>query len=153
MPARTPYASLLQIVAVVALVAAAANVTPVQAQNYTAQVRAQLDIIKGTVEDDGYSKTHEYRIESLARGRSESFTVTLKKGWEYVLVSACDADCSDVDIRVFDGNGNQVASDTAMDDIPVARVTPRWTGTFRVEISMHKCSNSPCFYGIGIFGK
>ncbi|MET0648842.1 MAG: hypothetical protein ABW208_19710, partial [Pyrinomonadaceae bacterium] len=86
-------------------------------------------------------------------GETSSFALSLNGGTEYRLVSACDNDCSDIDIVVYDENGNQVASDTSRDDKPVVSVTPRWTGQFRIKVTMYKCSNSPCAYGISVFGR
>jgi len=154
MKTHTPNRLLSCCSAVVALIAAAASVTPAQTRaDYVSQVRVQLNVIKATVEDDGYEKTHEYKIDSLDQSRTDSFNLTLNKGSDYLLVSACDKDCSDLDISVYDENGNQIASDTEVDDVPMVSVTPRWTGAFRIQVTMHKCNTSPCFYGIGIFGK
>lgn len=140
-------------IALATLFALNTNTTSAQTQaQYVAQVRAQLNVVRDAVEDNGYVKTHDYKISTLGRGRKDSFTLDLRKGRQYILVSVCDQDCSDLDIKVFDENNNQIASDTAVDDRPVVSVTPRWTGEFRIQVTMYKCSNSPCYYGIGVFG-
>lgn len=40
----------------------------------------------------------------------------------------------DIDMKVYDENGNLIDSDTAMDSTPICTWTPRWTGEFRIEI-------------------
>ena len=140
------------VVAVIAVVAATAGSARAQEQ-YVQQVRRQLDASKIVAERAGYEKTHDYKIKSLSSGRSDTFTVTLRKGWEYALLSACDNDCSDIDIKVFDENGNSVAEDKAVDALPVVEVQPKWTGEFRIKVTMYRCNDDPCYFGIGVFGK
>jgi hypothetical protein len=60
---------------------------------------------------------------------------------------------SDLDIKLYDENDRVIATDTSTDDKPLVTVTPRWTGEFRILVSMYECGNSPCYYGIGVFGK
>lgn len=132
----------------VGLVAAA----PVAAQQYTQQVRQQLDGARRTLDDEGYSQTHDYEIGNLNDDAEESFTLTLEGDRPYAIVGACDADCSDMDFWLYDENDNLIDSDTSTDDVPVVRVTPSWSGEFRVRVKMYACSANPCYYGIGVFG-
>ena len=41
---------------------------------------------------------------------------------------------TDLDLYVYDENGNLIASDTDRTDYCIAGWTPRWTGTFRIEV-------------------
>ena len=41
---------------------------------------------------------------------------------------------TDLDLFVYDENGNLVASDTDSTDVCVVTWTPRWTGNFRVRV-------------------
>lgn len=41
---------------------------------------------------------------------------------------------TDLDLFVYDENGNLVASDTDSTDVCVVSWTPRWTGNFRVRV-------------------
>lgn len=109
--------------------------------------------MQAKLEGSAFVPTHNFRIDHLYNNGSDFFTVELRRGWEYVLVSTCDRDCSDVDIKLYDENNNLIAEDNKADDLPVVRVTPRWTGRFRVQVRMHRCSVGPCYYGVGVFGK
>lgn len=122
-------------------------------ERYVKQVRAQLESVQEKLADDDFERTHDFKIDKLSADGSDTFSLTLKKGTDYVLVSACDADCSDLDIKVYDENDNEVAQDTTVDDLPMVSVTPRWTGQFRIEITMFSCDDDPCYYGIGVFGR
>lgn len=125
---------------------------PASAQQYTQQVRRQLDGAQSTLENEGFSSTHDYEIGSLNDDAEESFTLDLTGDREYAIVGACDNDCSDMDFWLYDENDNLIDSDTSTDDVPVVRVTPSWTGQFRVRVKMYACSANPCYYGIGVFG-
>jgi hypothetical protein len=126
---------------------------PAAAQQYTQQVRRQLDGAAATLEDEGYNPTHAYEIGNLNDDSEESFTLDLDGDRNYAIVGACDNDCSDLDFWLYDENDNLIDSDTSTDDVPVVRVTPSWTGQFRVRVKMYACSANPCYYGIGVFGQ
>lgn len=121
------------------------------AQPYTAQVRSQLDAAKQTLRGEGFSQSHDYEIDSLDDGAEDSFTIELDADQDYAIVGACDVDCSDMDFWLYDENANLIDSDTSTDDVPIVRVTPRWSGQFTIRVKMYACSVEPCYYGIGVF--
>ena len=96
--------------------------------------------------------THRPTYGDLNRGQSEVHTVTLQAGTTYTFVGACDGDCRDLDLCIYDENNNRINCDQLADDKPIVRVTPRWSGLFRVKISMHNCSVNPCGYGLVVYG-
>lgn len=124
-------------------------------QFYIAQVTRQLDVTGGSNAMMGFKKTHDYVIDALHNGGAHSFTLSLSSGWQYNLISACDRDCSDIDIYVYDLYGNQIASDADRDDLPVVTLNVYRSGQFRIKVVMYKCNSfpNPCVYGIGVFGK
>ncbi|HYK05461.1 MAG TPA: hypothetical protein VE974_27160 [Thermoanaerobaculia bacterium] len=122
-------------------------------ERYTREIRAQLSLVEATMEEHGFDKTHNFQVDALQSDGTDTFTVRLNDDVEYRIVAVCDHDCGDIDIRLFDENANEVAKDTENDDVPVVSITPRWTGRFKIHIRMYDCKVSPCFYGIGIFGK
>jgi hypothetical protein len=68
-------------------------------------------------------------------------------------VGVCDNDCSDLDLVLYDADGDQVDSDVQTDDVPIVQVTPRETMRYRVKVLMPTCKTNPCWYGIGVYGK
>jgi hypothetical protein len=64
----------------------------------------------------------------------------------------CDNDCSDLDITMYDPQGNEVAQDVLTDDKPVASHTARRSGRYRATISMASCSTGACFYAVAAYG-
>ncbi len=70
---------------------------------------------------------------------------TLRRGQTYVILGACDQDCTDVDLFLEDGSGTQIGQDTATDDYPIITVTPGRDGPFTARIALVNCSVEPCY--------
>ncbi|MEO0481218.1 MAG: hypothetical protein AAF196_17250 [Planctomycetota bacterium] len=56
------------------------------------------------------------------------------RGDEFARVVVDGDGDTDLDLYIFDENGNLITSDTDLTDYCVCSWTPRWTGTFRIEI-------------------
>ncbi len=119
---------------------------------WSRQVRQQLDVALDRMSVDGYALTHDPFIGSLGEGESEDLSLQLEAGVEYYIIGACDADCSDVDLALYDRSGAMIDRDIEEDDVPVLRVKPARSGTYRVEATMAACSSEPCRYGVGVYG-
>lgn len=126
----------------------------VQAQDaWVRQVRAQLTAAGQVFENRGYELTHRIYTGSLPDNETEMVQLDLDVGMEYQIMGACDEDCTDLDLTLYDGNGNVIDSDVLDDDVPVVSVAVARSGVFRLRVSMVSCSEEPCRYGIGVFGK
>lgn len=139
------------------LVVLATAVQEVQAQTrpigygtdrYVNEVQRQLDRF---ARDSGYRRTHDLFFDHLDDDQYQYVTVDLTAGVRYLFVGACDNDCSDLDFTLYDANGNYVDGDTASDDTPMVRVTPRRTGNFELRVRMYECSVNPCSWGVGVY--
>ena len=69
----------------------------------------------------------------------------------YSFVGVCDNDCRDLDLELYDENGNLIDKDVQNDDMPEVIVRPKSTGTFKLKVVMENCSESYCYYGVGVF--
>jgi hypothetical protein len=85
---------------------------------------------------------------SLNDDASGTHEMTVAGGNQYVLFGACDRDCSDVDLKIYDTNNNLVMQDVAVDDTPVLTFTANGSGKYRVVVVMAACRQNPCYYGI-----
>lgn len=135
-----------------ALLATATMLTPtvVFANRYTDSIIHQLVQAARATGLRGY----QYRdadVGTMNHRSYQSLTVTLRAGVDYNFVGVCDQDCSDLDLWLYNEDGRLIDSDVAYDDIPVVGVTPRWTGRFRVKVSMESCRTGYCYYGVGLF--
>lgn len=124
-----------------------------QTDRWTNQVRGELLKAAMTTGLGGYQMTHNPFIGSLGRGGETDITLNVTSGVSYAIIGVCDADCRDIDLKLYDDNGNLIRSDTQRDDTPIVRFTPRWNARFTIRVTMASCSNAPCRFGIGSFGK
>lgn len=115
--------------------------------------QAQLTRIGLTLADEGYRPTHNPHTGSLDEDEWTEFRVWLRPGADYVLRGTCDADCTDLDLRLEDDNGYLIDSDYASDDVPEVSVRPRRAGWFYVRVVMASCTIEPCGYAVGTFGR
>ena len=124
------------------------------AQNQWQQtVRNQVGQHGDFLSERGYTMSGNVYDGSLNAGAIEDLTITLQPGTAYAFMGVCDEDCQDIDLRLYDPDGNEVASDVRTDDWPIVTATPRFKGTYRVRVVMASCSRNPCYYGIGVFAK
>ncbi|MCG6117615.1 MAG: hypothetical protein MEQ07_05390 [Aquimonas sp.] len=130
-----------------------AAVPVAHANPYESVVRAQLEAAKRIAETEGFRRAFDDHYDLLGNSASDRYSFELESGREYIIVSVCDQDCSDLDLKLRDENGNVVAEDELDDDAPVVRITPRWSGKFELTVTMFECSSAPCYYGISVLGR
>jgi hypothetical protein len=99
--------------------------------------RAASDLFKKLSRDLNLNVRDTYTRGLLRRGQSTTVRTTLHSGNEYYLVAGGCEDAYDVDIAVFDENGNLISQDEDEESVAVARVMPKWTGTFFVKVTMY----------------
>ena len=56
------------------------------------------------------------------------------RGGELAVIAVEGDGDSNLDLYVYDENGNLIASDTGTGDFCVVRFTPRWTGAFTIKV-------------------
>jgi len=143
--------------AVLAVMVASSLVLPgmarAQDNKWEDQVNSLLKTASKTLADKGYKQTHEAKTGSLHNSESETFNIDLDGGMSYAIVGVCDNDCDDLDLRLFNDQGEEVDSDTKTDDVPIVVAAPRKDAKYRVKVIMASCKTSPCWYGIGVYGK
>lgn len=81
------------------------------------------------------------RFGNVAPRGSDNYSVTLRGGEEATILVKGDGQ-SDIDCYLEDENENVVARDIDKTDSCLLTMTPKWTGTFRVEVrNMGKVSS------------
>ena len=137
------------LVIAVLLVPAAAT-----AQNqWQRTVRSQVSEHGDFLSSRGYSMSGDVFDGNLKNNYYEDLTIKLQPGTSYAFMGVCDQDCRDIDLRLFDPDGDEVASDVRNDDWPIVSVMPSYTGTYTLRVEMASCSKDPCYYGIGVYTK
>lgn len=116
--------------------------------------QAQRQLYLHRVSLDLDDLTHEVGIGQLARGDTHDWTFTAEGPGTYRVLAVCDNDCSDIDLTLFDMDGNQIDFDVETDDYPWVDTAKLAAGTsrqFRVQVAMASCSADPCRYAIAVF--
>lgn len=71
--------------------------------------------------------------DDVLAGHTDIYTMTFRGGEEAIVVVSGDGD-TDLDLYVYDENGNFIGSDVDGTDDCVVSFTPRWTGKFKIKI-------------------
>jgi hypothetical protein len=125
----------------------------VQAQNdeYYQQVGVQLVQNLSAAQVAGMSLSHDPWKGLLKEGWYRDHPIQLDAGVRYAITAACDADCGDIDLTLYNRDGVRIDSDVSSDDRPVIVVQPTESSRFDVRASMINCKVDPCAYGLGVF--
>lgn len=121
-----------------------------QAQVIEAQM-VQLGITYGSLD---YQMTHKVIVSKLNDDENETWPIELDSGTDYVITAICDGDCGDIDLVLYDDDGNYtLVSDKEADDNPILSFSPRSSAKFLLEVLMPDCKIEPCKYSVVVFGK
>jgi hypothetical protein len=127
--------------------------TPALAQNqYTRQVNNQLDTMESNARGQGKTRLFRSPIFQLNEGQTQSYPISLVRGRNYTIGGVCDNDCPDLDIKLMDPNGREVATDVLTDSVPLVQHQATMNGTYNVRVIMYDCNISPCSAGLTIMG-
>jgi hypothetical protein len=119
---------------------------------YRSQVTSYANASAATKSMVGYG----FRDNSLNTGyivaapdRHYDVVYRLKAGYAYAFIGVCDEDCRDVDLTVYDTNGNKIAENIAADDNPWIWIFVVGDGEYRIRATVPKC-NAPigCYVAI-----
>jgi hypothetical protein len=138
-----------------AALAAGLIATPVVAQDagYRAQLDQQLQKSRDLFRGQGFTVAAGPFTGALQPGAKERFTLPVERGVKYKVLGVCDNDCSNVDLRIFNMNGQNIGEDITDDDIPIVDLEPKVTGTVQLEATMVTCSEAPCYHAIEVYWK
>ena len=116
-------------------------------------VRSQVGEHGNFLSNRGYTMSGDVYDGNLKNNYYEDLTIKLQPGTSYAFMGVCDQDCHDIDLRLFDPDGDEVTSDVRTDDWPIVSISPSYSGTYRLRVVMASCSKDPCYYGIGVYTK
>jgi hypothetical protein len=92
----------------------------------------------------------EDSVAAIHRGASHVFERDLEAETTYRFIGACDNECGDLDIRITDSDGNDVAADYEINTNPMVTHRFEHAGRYRIELRMYRCSIEPCYAGLRI---
>lgn len=121
-----------------------------QGDRWERQVRQQLERAAASLGARGAGRSLATSVGMLNTDEAEAFTLALQAGMSYAVVGTCDEDCEKLALVLADVTSHELAADCASDNVPVVRVTPRETASYRVKIVMVTCRLNPCRYGAAV---
>ncbi|MGE0830758.1 MAG: hypothetical protein AB7O04_15595 [Hyphomonadaceae bacterium] len=117
------------------------------------QLARQLASYEHQFERGGFDRVDGPYSGGLRQGQSRYFNVTLEAGSEYQIIGVCDSSCMDLDMRLYDQNGAPISENLATDNVPIVSSRPRWTGPFRVMVTMYRCEDPRgCYFAFNVYG-
>ena len=101
----------------------------------------------------GWTIQNELRlVAQLAAGAGQETSYRLSGGVAYKILGACEDACTNLDLVVKDAAGQTLASDVALDRIPLLSITPPEDGLYTVTAKMLACGRAGgCSYGLDIY--
>ncbi len=88
-------------------------------------------------------------IDDIASDQTCSNTMELERGEKYMIIGiGDDVRIQDLDLYVYDGNGNEVGRDNDNTNVAVVTVSPRWTGQFSFKVDGYEMSHKKAFYAL-----
>jgi hypothetical protein len=93
---------------------------------------------------------------TLGALKSEGFErvfVTINPKKAYAVIGVCEETCTNLDISVYDDNGDVIDADFDPDASPVVFLQAGTSRTAKLKLfmAMKLCSAEPCVYGVGVY--
>jgi hypothetical protein len=122
-------------------------------QNPQQTLAAQLQQVGAALAQQGYQPVGQPFSAGLQSGQTQDIPAQMHVGYEYQIVGVCDQDCLDLDLRLFDGNGNLIIEDIGGSNQPNVGVIPTSTGMFTIQARMYECTVAPCYYSVALYAR
>ncbi len=136
--------------AALAVVVGVGLVVPATAQNSYVRLVQNLLGLQHRYEDFEPANVADWvgELRAVGQNRQVEQSYELEANTTYRVVGACDQDCSNMDLELFDPSGAQVGASLLPDDHPYVEITPTVAGTYRAHAWVVSCRARPCYGGL-----
>jgi hypothetical protein len=121
---------------------------PAAAQEWEVLRDALLEMLSDVLLVDGYVYAGFAHEGTLAEGKSEDVPIRLGAGLDFAIVGECEAECSNLDLALYDAAGAMIASDFMLDEFPFIKTIPAASAPYRLRVRMTGCRASTCRYAV-----
>jgi hypothetical protein len=122
-------------------------------QSPQAIILGQLQQAQAALAQQGFQMVGQPYSGGLQQGQTWDVPTQLYQGYDYRVLGVCDRDCADLDLVLFDANGQIVTQDTSTTSQPFIGVQPPYNGAFTVRVNMFNCSVAPCYYALALYAR
>lgn len=126
--------------------------TAAQAQN-AAALAEKLARAEQAYAREGYARAAEALTGGLRQGGRERQVLSLRRGQAYRVLGVCDEACGDLDLRLYNQDGDLIDEDTRAVEDPMINIRPGPDGEMTVEVIMYACAAASCYYAISLFAR
>jgi hypothetical protein len=116
-------------------------------------ILAQLQSAQAALAQQGYQLIGQPYSGGLQQGQTWNVPAQLATGVDYRVIGVCDRDCADLDLIMFDANGQPLVQDRSTTSQPVIGIQPAYTGNYTIQVQMYNCTVAPCYYAIALYGR
>lgn len=116
------------------------------AQSSCRYVASQLSSsIMDAFAQNGIDYRDTYTYGQLSAGNSSTLSRTFYRGNTYCLGVVGDNNAIDMDIYIFDSNGNLIAKHAESDPAAVGVFRATYSGTYYIKVKMYKARGNACW--------
>ncbi len=112
----------------------------ISAEDQLADVLSRTIVICAALAGDDYNLAH-IEVDRLSEGASYTFTRTLYSGNDYKIVGIGGQGIEDLDIYVYNSDGELVGRDTQVDNIPIVKFHVNSTQTYRIKVKFYSAED------------
>ena len=123
----------------------------------SAQQQSVNDYVRALVEDfadPAEILVDDIQLEELEVDESTEFVFEIDPDRTYYVYSACDDDCSDIDLYAHDADETAVDADEEDDATPIMIILPGESGDeLHVQVQLVDCATETCVVGVGLYAE
>jgi hypothetical protein len=111
-----------------------------------------VEQIDGMASSSGLSHvTHDLYRDWLNQGTQQLVSFDLDADRSYVMIGACDADCSELHFSLLAPDGASAGQVEATGNRPIMTVHANRRGKYQLRASMRQCRLQPCEWGVRVY--
>lgn len=115
--------------------------------------QSPLDRVNGFLESaSGFNLLGDIQRGVLRTNGEMSIAVTLLEGADYMVVAYCGENCGNLDLALFDAEGNEVLADRLPDTEPILALSAEKTGDYQIVVETGECLEHGCSVAVGVMG-
>lgn len=123
----------------------------------SAQQQSVNDYVRAMVEDFADPEevlVDDVQLAELEVDESTEFVFEIDPDRTYYVYSACDDDCSDIDLYAHDADEAAVDADEEEDATPIMIILPGESGDeLHVVVQLVDCATETCVVGVGLYAE
>ena len=115
-----------------------------RSQEYREVLTAQFQAVEENMATKGWTHDRaafpgDVAVHFLEAGAQVGLEIDLQAGADYMILGACDRNCTDLDLTLMDMAGTEITSDVLEDDVPVLTFTAPSSGAHVLWVTMVTC--------------